>query len=287
MASFYDRLGVPEGASEDQVREGYHKSLARLVKKLRQTRSSGGDSAVLEAERDAVREAFEVLTDPTRRRRYDLLLKLDAEGLPGAPDELWDRVQEGLVDPTSAAAVEVVRALTELDVGEAFTDPSQERTEPVRSNQVSRPPAVSMLSPEEREARASHATASVPEPGGLADLDLPPPRNTPSGPVVFESSIDEPALGDGGRQDVARHLGHDGRYIASVRGGKGMSVDDLSSSTRIAARYIDAIEANDFERLPAAVFVRGYLREIAGALELDEAALVEGYMALYANARSG
>ena len=280
MPSFYDRLGVPEGASEEQVREGYHQSLARLVKKLRTTRNSGGDTAVLEAERDAVREAFEVLTDATRRRRYDLLLKLDAEGLPGAPEDLWDKVQEGLVDPTSAAAVEVVRALTQLEVGDGFTDPSHERTEPVASRSPSRPPAVSMLSQEERQARAAHATAPVPEPASLADMDLPPPRNAPAvvEPVVAEASFETP-------QDVARHLGHDGRYIASARASKGLSVEELSSTTRIAGRYLEAIEANDFERLPAAVFVRGYLREIAAALDIDEEALVEGYMALYANAR--
>ncbi|HJN76653.1 MAG TPA: helix-turn-helix domain-containing protein [Myxococcota bacterium] len=277
MASFYDRLGVPQGASEEQVREGYHRNLARLVKKLRQACSSGADTSVLESERDSVREAFEVLTEPSRRRRYDLLLELDAEGLPGAPEELWDRVQEGLVDPTSAAAVEVVRALTELDVGEGFTDPSQERTEPARS--VSRPSAVSMLSQEERHARAAHAAAPLPEPGGLADLDLPPPRTAPA---VFEPAVADPAPGD-----VARHVGHDGRYIASVRASKGLTVEGLSGTTRIATRYIEAIEANDFERLPPAVFVRGYLREIAGALGLDEDALVEGYMALYANARNG
>jgi len=274
MASFYERLGVGQDASEQQVREGYHASLAKLVKKLRNARNNGADTSVLEAQRDAVREAFEVLTDDGRRRRYDLLLKLDGDGLPGAPEDLWDKVQE-LVDPTSAAAVEVVRALTELEVGEGFTDPAKERTEPVTRSTPK--PAVSMLSPEERQARAAHAAAPVPEPAGLAGMDLPPPRGAPR---LHEPAIAEPVV-----QDVARHLGHDGRYIASVRGSKGISVNDLSGTTRIAARYIEAIEANDFEKLPAAVFVRGYLREIAAALDVDEAALVEGYMALYANAR--
>ncbi|MCP4806616.1 MAG: helix-turn-helix domain-containing protein [Proteobacteria bacterium] len=273
MASFYDRLGVPNGASEEAVREGYQRSLARLVKKLRDTRSRGGDTQVLEAERDAVREAFDVLTDTTRRRRYDLLLQTEAQGLPQAPEDLWDTVQEGLVDPTAAAAVEVVRELTELDVGGSFTDAAYEKTAPAAPPQ---PPAVSMLSPAERDERARAASEPVPEPPNLTAFELPPPRI--SQPVEFE--VAEPAM-----PDVARHVGHDGRYIASVRASKGMTVDDLSSSTRIAARYIEAIENNDFERLPAAVFVRGYLREIAQVLDVDEAALVEGYMALYTHAR--
>ena len=279
MASFYERLGVPQGASEEAVREGYQRSLARLVKKLRDTRSRGGDTQILEAERDAVREAFEVLTDTVRRRRYDLLLQTDSQGLPRAPEDLWDSVHEGLVDPTSAAAVEVVRELTELDVGGSFTDAAFEKTSP-QAPQPPQPPAVSMMSPAERDERARVASEPVPEPTNLTDFELPPPRI--QAPVQEAQVEFAPATGE---RDVAKHVGHDGRYIASVRAGKGMSVDELSASTRIASRYIEAIENNDFERLPAAVFVRGYLREIAQVLEVDEAALVEGYMALYAHAR--
>lgn len=279
MASFYDQLGVPHGANEQQVRDGYQRSLARLVRKLRDTRSRGGDTQVLEAERDTVREAFEVLTDPVRRRRYDLLLQTDAQGLPRAPEDLWETVQEGLVDPTSAAAVEVVRELTELDVGGSFTDAALERTEPEARPAPSAPPAVSMLSPQQRQERAQAAAEPVPDPVNLTAFELPPPRITQ--PVEIEVA-EEPVLQ---AADVARHVGHDGRYIASARASRGMSVEQLSSATRIASRYIDAIEGNDFERLPAAVFVRGYLREIAQVLEIDEAALVEGYMALYAHAR--
>ena len=295
MPSFYERLAVPEGASEEQVREGYHRTLARLVKKLRSTRERGGDVSVLEAQRDEVREAFEVLTDPLRRRRYDLFLRLDLEGMPRQADELWEQVQSGLADPTSAAAVEVLRALTQLDVGEPFTDPVNERTEPVSAPvpkpAAVQPPPISMMSPQERAAHAAHAVEPVPEPASLPQVQLPEislgaPIADPAGllgPVVPVAQ--EPAPAD--LDQVARHLGHDGRYLRSVRESQGLSVDELSSQTRIAARYIEAIEGNAFDRLPAAVFVRGYLREIAGALDVDEGALVEGYMALYNESRGG
>lgn len=291
MASFYERLGVPEGASEEQVREGYHKTLARLVKKLRSTRERGGDVAVLESQRDTVREAFEVLTDPTRRRRYDLFLRLDLEGMPRQADELWEQVQAGLVDPTSAAAVEVVRALTQLDVGEPFTDPVHERTESKHSAPVvapppvQAPPAISMMSPEQRVAHAAHALDPLPEPAGLPQIDLGAPIADPAGLLGPVVPMGQPAPAE--LDHVAKHLGHDGRYLKSVRETQGLSVDELSAQTRIAARYIEAIEGNAFDRLPAAVFVRGYLREIAAALDVDEGALIEGYMALYNESRGG
>jgi hypothetical protein len=286
MPSFYERLGVPEGASEEQVREGYHKTLARLVKKLRSTRERGGDVAVLESQRDDVREAFEVLTDPQRRRRYQLFLRLDLEGLPREADELWEQVQAGLVDPTSSAAVEVVRALTQLDVGQGYTDPANERTEPAAPPSrtvVQAPPAISMMSPQERLDHAAHATQAVPEPASLPQISLDAPIEDPAGllgPIVAVAQAPVAEL-----DHVARHLGHDGNYLRSVRESQQLSVDELSANTRIAARYIEAIEGNAFDRLPAAVFVRGYLREIAAALDVDEGALVEGYMALYNESR--
>ena len=64
-----------------------------------------------------------------------------------------------------------------------------------------------------------------------------------------------------------------------------MELDELSRITRISARYLQAIEDNAFDRLPAAVFVRGYLKEIASTLEIDEGELIRSYMALYSRAR--
>ena len=282
MPSFYERLGVPDGASEEQIREGYHRTLAKLVKKLRQAGASGGDVGLVEGERDQVREAFEVLTDDVRRRRYDLLRRRDEDGLDG---DLAKALEPALVDPTAAAAVEVVRSLTNLDVGEPFTAPESERTEPVPppiqvprvsmpSMPAPRPPtAVSLLSQQEREDRAEAAVAPVPEPPSIGISIVP---RSPG--VVIPDAPDLDGL--------ARNLGHDGRYIAKVRASKNMDLATLSNETKIAQRYLTAIEDNAFDRLPAPVFVRGYLREIASVLSIDEAALVDGYMALYEQNRT-
>ncbi|MED5370034.1 MAG: helix-turn-helix domain-containing protein [Myxococcota bacterium] len=307
MSGFYERLGTRAGASDEQIREGYQQALARLVKKLRNARAQGADTSVIEAQRDALREAFEVLTDAARRRRYDLMMRLDLEGLPTDAEELWDRVEGGLVDPTAAAAVEVVRALTDLDLGEPFTPREEERTEPARPPVMPapqlppRPKAVSLLSQQEREERAHHASAPLPEPGHLPQVSMPQPSvAVPTNPGLYVApEVHDPSdLLDGprvalptgashaeGLEQVADNLGYDGRYLKTAREGRGMSLEQVSEETKIAVRYLQAIEDNDVERLPAAVFVRGYLREIAAVLEIEESALVEGYMAFYNSQR--
>lgn len=72
--------------------------------------------------------------------------------------------------------------------------------------------------------------------------------------------------------------GHSGGLFAAVRAARGISLQDMSDTTRIAVRYLEALETEAFDALPSPTFVRGYVREIARLLKLDEEATVAGYM---------
>src|SRR4051812_22403875 len=56
-----------------------------------------------------------------------------------------------------------------------------------------------------------------------------------------------------------------------------MSVEDVSSATRIRAGLIRAIEADDFEACGGAVYARGHLRSIAQVVGADPRPLVEEF----------
>lgn len=56
-----------------------------------------------------------------------------------------------------------------------------------------------------------------------------------------------------------------------------MSVDDVSSATRIRATLVRAIENDDFEPCGGAVYARGHLRNIARAVGVDPEPLVEEF----------
>jgi cytoskeletal protein RodZ len=60
-----------------------------------------------------------------------------------------------------------------------------------------------------------------------------------------------------------------GEDLARAREARGMSVEDVSSATRIRATLIRAIEADDFEPCGGAVYARGHLRSIARAIGAD------------------
>lgn len=53
-----------------------------------------------------------------------------------------------------------------------------------------------------------------------------------------------------------------------------LSLDRLSAATKIQATHLQALEANQFDALPSAAYVRGYIRAVARELRVDPAPLL-------------
>ena len=70
-----------------------------------------------------------------------------------------------------------------------------------------------------------------------------------------------------------------GQSLRQAREEAGLKVSDLAATTRIGARYIEALEAEDWSLVPGAVIGRGFVRVLARELRLDPAPLVEAYRA--------
>jgi hypothetical protein len=75
------------------------------------------------------------------------------------------------------------------------------------------------------------------------------------------------------------HQSHVGAALAEARRSLDLGVEDIASATRVRARFIVAIEAFDFDALPARPFVIGYVRAYAKALGLDADAVVARFRA--------
>jgi cytoskeletal protein RodZ len=65
-----------------------------------------------------------------------------------------------------------------------------------------------------------------------------------------------------------------GADLARAREERGLSVEDVSSATRIRAGLIRSIEADDFDPCGGAVYARGHIRGIARFVGIDPAPLV-------------
>lgn len=73
----------------------------------------------------------------------------------------------------------------------------------------------------------------------------------------------------------------DGGFLQRIRLYKNITIDQMSESTRISRPYLMAVETNDYKSLPAAVFVRGFIVQVARALGIDETKAAASYMKLF------
>jgi hypothetical protein len=68
-----------------------------------------------------------------------------------------------------------------------------------------------------------------------------------------------------------------GETLAEARTKAGLSIDEISARTRIRQAVIRDIEKDDFTACGGDVFVRGYVRVLAGAVGLDAQPLIDEY----------
>jgi cytoskeletal protein RodZ len=68
-----------------------------------------------------------------------------------------------------------------------------------------------------------------------------------------------------------------GRALREARIAAGMTVDDVSTATRVRIAIVHAIEADDFTPCGGDVYARGHIKTLARAVHLDPAPLLEQY----------
>lgn len=85
---------------------------------------------------------------------------------------------------------------------------------------------------------------------------------------------------DQNSEELARAGGGESSLGARLRGARearGLSLRELSDQTRIARRYLEAIEADDHKELPGGIFNRSFIKAYAKAVGFNEAEAVSAY----------
>ena len=68
-----------------------------------------------------------------------------------------------------------------------------------------------------------------------------------------------------------------GEQLRLAREERGIGLREICEQTRISVHYLEAIEANDYKRLPGGVFNRSFIKAYAKCVGYDEREAVEGY----------
>ncbi|MCC7498082.1 MAG: helix-turn-helix domain-containing protein [Bryobacterales bacterium] len=65
--------------------------------------------------------------------------------------------------------------------------------------------------------------------------------------------------------------------VAAFRMSRGVSLQQISHSTKIGVFYLDAIENGEIEKLPGGIYTKSYLRQYAQAIGYSEQELLGRY----------
>jgi curved DNA-binding protein CbpA len=139
-----------------------------------------------------------------------------------------------------AEVPEAPAAIEDLKETDTVTEQVSLESEAEQANEPAKPPV-----PEEKVTEESKPPPQ----------DLPPPM-----PVITEGTE------------------YTGDLLRQVREARQISLEKIADVTKIAIYYLRSLESESFEDLPAEVYVRGYLRQIAKLLGLDPAEVTTGYL---------
>ena len=106
---------------------------------------------------------------------------------------------------------------------------------------------------------------------------------SPIGPAV-SNSIDEFKQDREFEKKVDTCTEWSGGFLKEVREYKKVTIEQHQEQTKINPWYITAIEKMEPKNLPAPVFVRGYVLQIAKSLQLSEKTVADSYMKLFKSA---
>ncbi|MFK7992386.1 MAG: helix-turn-helix domain-containing protein [Sandaracinaceae bacterium] len=123
------------------------------------------------------------------------------------------------------------------------------------------------------------------------DVLLDPARRRPYELSVFPMEDEEEELEPA---EVLRRISHlppppivtpdtdfSGPLLRQVRESKGVELRAISQKTKVGLAYLEAIEEDDYPALPAPVYVRGFVTELAKFLELDAPHVSRTYVKRY------
>ncbi len=104
-------------------------------------------------------------------------------------------------------------------------------------------------------------------------------------PSAHVSSVARPALAAEQlmmQGELAREVGPDteftGALLRKVRESQGIEIFEISSRTKISRSHIQALEEEEYADLPAIVYVRGFVTEVAKYLRLDPTQVQRTYL---------
>ncbi len=244
--SYYEILELQPGASPQEIRNAYVRLKSTYGKDSAALYSIMDSSETLKLLQD-IEEAFRILSHPEKRQAYD-------------HQSGYEEIKLQPHQPAPRFAVANDR--------KPFADVvSIDRLPPMEDSAVTEN---LLLAPVTDFTSSSHIDAGIQAP--LSSLPSSEKPTSPEEVTDLDHKIQE-------EKDWR------GSFLREIRESRRISIEELAEYTKISKNYLKAIEAEDYEALPAAVFVRGFLLQLARRLQMPAEKVAATYLARYRQAK--
>ena len=246
--NYYEVLEVPSSAKSEEIYQSYHRARSAYS-----TDSLALYSLMSQEEcrnvLDLVEEAYSILSDPSKRKRYD-----EARGMNREFNTSSYNLLSGSVAPL--------------------------RNEPVFENLNNSPEvSVSFMLNEEFNVN-SHASSAL-NPNLISSKTSQ--SNSNSTNVTKLVTQKRFALEFEVNADFEREIEDTseftGEFLRKIREYKCVDLERLSDMTKVSKLYLQGIESEDFDKLPAPVYVRGFVFQYAKCLKLRTEVVANSFVA--------
>jgi curved DNA-binding protein CbpA len=261
--NYYQILDLEPGADTQQIREAFREA-QRSFDPSSPALHSLYDPDEAAAINHKLVEAFEILANPERRTRYDRYLSHLKGGVRANTVEGFFNEAHRANDAETPRPTPLLKA-----VGGGQPEGPQATVRALRPAAEPEPEPEPVSETHADSPRIRPSSGEVPAPSRVA---RPRAKSNPSVRRLVARPLPEKDL-----DDLFDEHGCSGALIRRVRERLGVSLEDVSNVTKINILYLRLIEAEDHDELPARVYLRGFLRQIAQLLKLPVRRFVDGY----------
>ncbi len=242
LKNYYEVLEIPSTAKTEEIYHSYQRA------KMAYSNDSVALYSLMSHEEcrnilDLVEEAYSILSDPNKRRRYDEARGINKELTPQGYNILSDRVESIRSESTSP------RIDTTLFNQDFKISTSREAAPTSMATSNSFPTASGT-------SVATNVTKLVTQKRFALDFVES---------TDFEKEIEEATE-------------FTGEFLKKIREYKNVDLDRLADMTKVAKGHLNNIELEDFSKLPAPVYVRGFVFQYAKCLKLKPDAVANSYI---------
>jgi len=237
VKNYYEVLEIPATARSEEIYHSYQRAKSAYSSDslaLYSLMSPEECRNVLEL----VEEAYSILSDPSKRKRYDEARGLNRDFSVMSYNVLSDRVpsiRSEVVSQSTTAVKNMLRDEFTLNSTATTSSNTTGSSNSLQSN-------VTKLVTQKRFALDYVINAD------------------------FEKEIEETTE-------------FTGDFLRKIREYKNLDLDRLTDMTKVSRMYLQGIETEEFAKLPAPVYVRGFVYQYAKCLKLKPEVVANSYVA--------